>query len=174
MNESLKAIAMGLIAAAIVGGLAFLTDRYFEAFWPTMVVILVPTVIAFLITMVGLADPLKTMAAGFAVSLLVWGGIFFTLGYWMWERNTLSPLWFGIGFAAAACGTFFIMERSYAALEKELGIENRCPQCNRKLKKPEQRYMGSSQTVGSGGQGYSTAHWDSVFVCKCGWEGTRA
>lgn len=175
MEDSFKAIGLGVVAAAVVGGLAFLTDRYFEAYWPTMVLLLIPSLIAFFITGLALGEPLKLPGkVGFVLSFLIWGVIFFVPGYWLWERGTLSPLWFGIASAVALSASFFIMDRDYAATEKELGIENRCPNCGKKLGRPEQKYMGSSETVGAGGRGYSTAHWDTVFVCKkCGWEGTR-
>ena len=175
MNESFKAIVWGLVAALVVGGLTFLTDRFFDAFWPTFVVLLTASLIAFLMTALALSEPLKTAAAGFGVSLLIWGAIFYLLGYMNWERGTLSPVWFAAGFAVVTCLTFFTMERQHTAQEKRLGIFNACPKCGTKLKYQGEEYAGSTVEYGAPGTGYKTANYESVFACgKCGYRGARA
>jgi predicted RNA-binding Zn-ribbon protein involved in translation (DUF1610 family) len=161
-TEDLVILLGGGILAA---GMPALLDRVATPFWPTGIALFVFALIGALILYAAVPEkPLwKTL------TFLIWASVFGVFVFAIWERHSLSPVWYGIVWLCLAGISVVIGTRKARESRKEQGVFIGCPRCGKEMRYDGHAYAGSVQQVDAGGFGTRTAQYASRYRCpKCG------
>ncbi len=171
MRDYLKSVLLAVVGALLVTGVTILLDRTCGPFWPVWLALLVFTIIGCVITIAALTADFEYEIACWIASITVWGIIFGVFVFAIWERRSLSPLWYGAVWCVIIGVAGPIGDLKARRFLREHALDNPCPHCGAEMRYSGQAYVGSTDAVGSSGYGTRTAHYETAYRCpKCGYE----